>query len=127
MKIFIKIIILIFCTVVLFLPTNSMAQEKQKTFIDTMDNALDVSYYLNNLHGFLPIISPITEPTVGFGGYGKTYKSLDELPDNTYAWNGGAGFRYLIARLFGLKMGLDIARGTEQWAVYVVVGTAWLK
>jgi len=379
MKMFFKIIILFFCAVVLFLPTNSMAQKQQKTFIDTLDNALDVSYYLNNLHGFLPIISPITEPAtgygvavaglffipkkpdgkkfkmpdvvgaaggitanktwfagagyagfwkddhiryraalgygdiklkyygvgggpldkhpakfnlnsyfllqqalfrigesrfllggryqlmktdavfftdseipgvnpkdlelinsgigliaeyenfnnifspskglrinltydqyleflgsnrdfgrlsfflyyyqpvlknrwtagfrvesqlsagdspfymlpfvylrgvpamryqgeltalveteqevmltrrwsvVGFGGYGKAYKSPDELPDNTSAWNGGAGFRYLIARLFGLKMGLDIARGPEQWAVYVVVGTAWLK
>ncbi len=64
---------------------------------------------------------------VGFGGFGKAYKSLDELTDNSSVWNGGAGFRYLIARLFGFKMGLDIARGPEQWAVYVVVGTSWLK
>jgi len=64
---------------------------------------------------------------VGFGGYGKAYKSLEKMDENSSAWNAGAGFRYLIARLFGLKMGLDIARGPEQWAVYVVVGTAWIK
>jgi hypothetical protein len=64
---------------------------------------------------------------VGFGGYGKAYKSLEKMDKNSSAWNAGAGFRYLIARLFGLKMGLDIARGPEQWAVYVVIGTAWIK
>ena len=32
------------------------------------------------------------------------------------AWNAGAGFRYLIARSLGLKMGIDIARGPEDWA-----------
>ncbi len=64
---------------------------------------------------------------VAFGGYGKAYKSLEKMDKNSSAWNAGAGFRYLIARLFGLKMGLDIARGPEQWAVYVVVGTSWLK
>jgi len=64
---------------------------------------------------------------VGFGGYGVAFKSLDNLDNSTPAWNAGAGFRYLIARLFGLKMGLDIARGPEQWAVYVVVGTSWMR
>ena len=64
---------------------------------------------------------------VGFGGYGWAFKSLDKMSDETTAWNAGAGFRYLIARLFGLKMGMDVARGPEQWAVYVVVGTSWLK
>ena len=64
---------------------------------------------------------------VGFGGYGKAFKSLDEMAEGSSAWNAGAGFRYLIARLFGLKMGLDIARGPEQWALYVVVGSAWIR
>jgi len=61
---------------------------------------------------------------VGFGGYGKTFN--DEIQGSS-AWNGGAGFRYLMARLFGLKMGIDVARGPEQWAVYVVFGSAWLR
>ncbi len=64
---------------------------------------------------------------VGFGGYGVAFKSLENMDDGTPAWNAGTGFRYLIARLFGLKMGLDIARGPEQWAVYVVVGSSWMR
>ena len=64
---------------------------------------------------------------VEFGGYGIASKLIDELNNNISAWNAGAGFRYLVARLFGLKMGLDIARGPEQWAIYVVVGTSWMK
>ena len=33
----------------------------------------------------------------------------------------------LFARLPGLKMGTDIARGPEDWAIYVVVGSVWIK
>ena len=43
------------------------------------------------------------------------------------AWNAGAGFRYMIARMMGLKMGLDVARGPEVSAIYVVFGTSWMK
>lgn len=64
---------------------------------------------------------------VGFGGYGRAFKSLDEMTDGSSAWNAGTGFRYLIARLFGLKMGMDIARGPEQWAIYIVVGSEWIR
>lgn len=52
------------------LAINGFSQEKEKRkkpFKDPEDGAFDISYYLYNLHGFLPIISPITEPAVGFG------------------------------------------------------------
>lgn len=42
------------------------AQSKKGTFRDTTDNAIDLSKFLLELHGFLPIISPITEPAVGY-------------------------------------------------------------
>ncbi len=65
---------------------------------------------------------------VAFAGYGKAYPSLDNMSEESAtAWNVGAGFRYLLARLFGLRMGIDVARGPEDWAVYVVVGSAWFK
>jgi len=64
---------------------------------------------------------------VGFGGYGQAFKSLDNLDKSTAAWNAGAGFRYRIARLLGLKMGIDVARGPEQWAVYIVFGNSWMR
>ena len=64
---------------------------------------------------------------VGFGGIGTTVQSLDDPKLSAPAWNAGAGFRYLIARQLGLQMGLDIARGPEDWAFYIVFGSAWLK
>ena len=39
----------------------------------------------------------------------------------------GGGFRYLVARRLGLKAGIDIARGPEEWAFYIQVGSAWLR
>jgi hypothetical protein len=61
---------------------------------------------------------------VGFGGYGHTFNKEN---NGTAAWNAGGGFRYLIARLLKMKMGIDVARGPEKWAVYMVVGSAWLR
>ncbi|AZQ63276.1 hypothetical protein EI427_13800 [Flammeovirga pectinis] len=40
----------------------------QKYFVDSTDNAIDVSNFLNAGFGFLPVPMVITEPAVGFGG-----------------------------------------------------------
>lgn len=64
---------------------------------------------------------------VGFGGIGNTYKKKNDYKAEELVWNAGGGFRYMLARIFGLKMGLDVARGPEDWAVYVVFGSSWLK
>ena len=64
---------------------------------------------------------------VGFAGIGTAFNNLQEMQAGDLAWNTGTGFRYMIARMLGLKMGLDVARGPEDWAVYVVFGTSWLK
>ena len=64
---------------------------------------------------------------VGFGGVGNTFESYNNYKAEEFVWNAGGGFRYLVARLFGLRMGLDVARGPEDWAVYVVFGSSWLR
>jgi hypothetical protein len=64
---------------------------------------------------------------VGFAGIGTTVPSLDEMSFGDTAWNAGAGFRYMVARMLGLQMGMDFARGPEDWAFYIVFGSAWLK
>ena len=64
---------------------------------------------------------------VGFAGIGAAYSDLEDMSTNQTAWNAGGGFRYLMARLLGLRMGLDVARGPEDWAVYVVFGYAWMR
>lgn len=64
---------------------------------------------------------------VAFGGYGVTYDMKESLEKASSAWNAGLGFRYMIARAMKLQMGLDVARGPEDWAFYIVFGSAWLK
>ena len=64
---------------------------------------------------------------VGFAGIGTVMPSIDDMTFGSTAWNAGVGFRYKIARLLGLQMGVDVARGPEDWAFYIVFGSAWLK
>lgn len=63
---------------------------------------------------------------VAFAGTGIAFKSLeDPNAESQFAWSAGGGFRYLLARLLGARAGIDIARGPEQWAFYVVFGKSW--
>ena len=40
---------------------------------------------------------------------------------------GGGGLRYLLAREYGLHVGLDVAQGPEETIFYVQVGHAWAR
>jgi hypothetical protein len=62
---------------------------------------------------------------VGFGGAGLTGDSIGDLGDESARWAGGGGFRYLIARRLGLRVGLDVAVGPEDTVLYMGVGSAW--
>ncbi len=35
------------------------------------------------------------------------------------------GIRYFLARAMGLHVGVDVARGPEEGAFYIVMGSAW--
>jgi hypothetical protein len=60
---------------------------------------------------------------LGFAGAGKTDDEF--TADNKVRLTGGAGFRYKLARQFGLYAGADLARGPEGWVGYLQVGHAW--
>ena len=62
---------------------------------------------------------------VVFGGVGKAYGRRQEWSEAKTVTSGGAGFRYLVARKLGVYAGLDVARGPEDTAVYIQVGSAW--
>jgi hypothetical protein len=64
---------------------------------------------------------------VFFGGAGKAYDTWGDFKESAWHASGGAGFRYLVARKFKLRTGLDLARGPEQWAYYIVFGSSWVK
>lgn len=62
-----------------------------------------------------------------YGGAGKAFNEWKEFGPAAWAYAYGTGFRYLIARKFKLRMGIDVARGPEQFAWYIVFGSTWLK
>jgi hypothetical protein len=62
---------------------------------------------------------------VGFTGIGSTLSSVGKDKDNEVVWNAGAGLRFVALKSMGVKVGTDIARGPEEWAFYVSVGSAW--
>jgi hypothetical protein len=64
---------------------------------------------------------------LAFGGYGEAQPVRPDLLTKQMAYNWGVGFRYLIARLFGLRIGVDVARGPEQWAFYIQFGSSWFR
>ncbi|MDE3271444.1 BamA/TamA family outer membrane protein [Pseudoalteromonas sp. G4] len=60
-----------------------------------------------------------------FTGLGRFGTSLDSIKSGNSQIAKGVGFRYLIARRYGFKMGLDVAFGPEETVWYVQAGTAW--
>jgi hypothetical protein len=60
-------------------------------------------------------------------GLAKAFDSYDEFADEDLLYTYGTGFRYLLARQFKLRMGVDVARGPEVWAYYIVFGSAWTR
>jgi len=64
---------------------------------------------------------------VGFTGIGNAFKSFDTFDEGKSISSVGTGFRYLLARKFGLQMGMDFAKSTDDFAFYIVFGTSWLR
>lgn len=64
---------------------------------------------------------------VGFTGLGNAFSSFTEFDQGKTVRTVGTGFRYLIARKLGTHMGMDFAFSADDFAFYVVFGSAWLK
>ena len=64
---------------------------------------------------------------VGFAGYGAAWNDLERFDETLTVVAGGTGFRYELARAYGLHMGVDVAFGPDVTAVYVQFGSAWLR
>jgi hypothetical protein len=62
---------------------------------------------------------------VGFGGLGFVSDSIADLPDAESIGTIGGGFRYLVAEKLGIHVGVDLAKGPDDGAIYLVVGSAW--
>jgi Omp85 superfamily domain len=64
---------------------------------------------------------------VGFAGYGGAWNGTFDTHDTKTVVTGGTGFRYEMARSYGLHIGLDTAWSPDDHAIYVVVGSAWMR
>ena len=67
---------------------------------------------------------------IGFAGSGKAFGDNKLKQDTTFSdapWRSskGVGFRYEIAREYGMQVGIDYAWGPEDTAFYITVGSAW--
>ncbi len=100
-------------------------------FKDPKDGAFDVSGMLDSPAGFLPIPIIITEPAVGYGGglavlyfHGSGEHGTDTTEMN---WDTPSQFTVpnISARMKGLRVGIDVARGPEKWTFYIQTGSAW--
>jgi len=68
-KVFSKLLLVFF----LMAGTSTQALQAQSfkdQFVDTLDNALDLSQWLSKVYGFVPLVTLITEPAVGYGAGG---------------------------------------------------------
>ena len=62
---------------------------------------------------------------VGFGGGGRVWGRRASFSEVDTVWTKGLGFRYLLSRRMGIYAGLDYAKGPEDHAIYIQVGSAW--
>ncbi|BBO78552.1 glyceraldehyde-3-phosphate dehydrogenase [Desulfosarcina widdelii] len=67
---------------------------------------------------------------IGFIGTGKAFgknklRQKVDFSDADWRSSKGIGFRYEIARKFGMQVGADVAWGPEDTAFYITVGSAW--
>ncbi len=64
---------------------------------------------------------------VALGGTGKAFDNFNDFSKATWVYNYGGGFRYLIARKLGLRMGVDVAKSNDSWGYYLIFGSGWLR
>ncbi len=64
---------------------------------------------------------------VGFGGAGIARSSGAQREREQTVTTVGAGFRYLLARQYGMHVGVDVAHGPDGPVLYVVFGSAWIR
>jgi hypothetical protein len=62
---------------------------------------------------------------VAFAGVGKALQDDESFGESQTAYNVGAGFRYLIARAFKIRAGIDVAKGPGSFGWYIVFGHNW--
>jgi len=64
---------------------------------------------------------------LGFAGVGGAWNHFERFQRTQTIPTGGVGFRYELARKYGIHAGIDVAFGPDNAAVYLQVGSAWAR
>jgi hemolysin activation/secretion protein len=64
---------------------------------------------------------------VGFVGSGVAWNDFARFHGRQAIVTGGVGFRYELARKYGIHKGLDVAFAPDNSAIYIQVGSAWAR
>ncbi len=64
---------------------------------------------------------------IGFAGYGGAWNDFERLDNSQTVFSGGTGFRYELARDYGIHAGLDVGFSEDEAAIYIQVGSAWMR
>lgn len=64
---------------------------------------------------------------IAFGGVGASADSWSKIGSDDVIFAGGVGFRYELARRYGLHMGVDVGLSEDDTAVYITFGSAWMR
>jgi hypothetical protein len=64
---------------------------------------------------------------VGFIGGGAAWNDFERFDNTQTILTGGTGFRYELARKYGIHVGLDVGFSAHDTAVYVQIGSAWAR
>jgi hemolysin activation/secretion protein len=64
---------------------------------------------------------------VAFAGVGVAWNDAERFDASRTVPTGGLGFRYELARKYGIHSGVDVAIGPDNSAVYLQVGSAWAR
>jgi hypothetical protein len=64
---------------------------------------------------------------LAFVGVGGAWNNFERLDDSTGVIAGGPGFRYELARRYGIHIGIDVGFSRDTTAFYLQIGNAWLR
>jgi outer membrane protein assembly factor BamA len=64
---------------------------------------------------------------LGFAGGGDAWNHFERADNAQGVLAGGGGFRYELARRYGIHVGVDVAGSRDTAAFYIQVGSAWMR
>jgi outer membrane protein assembly factor BamA len=64
---------------------------------------------------------------LAFASAAGAWNHFEQFQNSQGIVAGGGGFRYEIARKYGIHMGIDVAGSRDTGALYIQVGSAWMR